>query len=234
MMHSKLVLFIFLFSFSAQAAELKGIWLNREGVKAFKEQRGTDAHNDFAQSLAEMPFSPEAHFNLGATYYGNKEFDKALQEFDQAAALAKKQNKSEAEFVSRFNAGVAAAEAKKVDEALTQYQQALELKKDSIETKTNIELLVQSQSGGQGGDQDQKDKKDQGGQGNKDQKPQQGQQPQEKQPPQQKPQPKPFNSKEMSQQDVNRITEELKRQEEQIRARYQNEKMKSTPNEKDW
>lgn len=229
----KIIFFFVLFiSFSsARAAELKGIWLNKEGVKAYKEQRGTDAYNFFAQSLGEMPFSPEAHFNLGATYFANKEFDKAMKEFDEAAQLAKKTGSADVEFASRFNAGVAAGEAKKVDDALDQFQRALTVKPDSLEVKTNIELLTRSQSGGQGESEDQKDKKDQNGEGKNDQK-QQGQQPNQQ--PNQKPQPKPFNSKEMSQQDVNRIVEELKRQEEQIRAKFQNEKMKSVPNEKDW
>lgn len=215
----------------AKAGELKGIWLNREGVRAFKEERGNDAHNFFAQSLAEIPFSPEAHFNLGTTYFVNKEFEKAKREFEQAANLAKSANNSEAEFASHFNAAVSSAEAKQVDAALDSYQRALALKPDSIEVKTNIELLTRAQSGG-GGEDEKEQKKDEGGEGDKDKKPQpsQGEQQQQKQ----KPQPKPFNSKDMSQQDVNRIVEELKRQEEQIRAKFQNEKMKSAPNEKDW
>lgn len=215
----------------AQAGELKGIWLNREGVRAFSEERGTDAHNYFAQSLAELPFSPEAHFNLGTTYFANKEFEKAQKEFEQAANLAKASKNEEAEFVSHFNAAVSASETKQIDAALDSYQRALAVKPDSVEVKTNIELLVRSQSGGDG--EDNKDqKKDEGGQGDKDQKPKPNQGQQQKQ--QQKPQPKPFDSKDMSQQDVNRIVEELKRQEEQIRAKFQNEKMKSAPNDKDW
>lgn len=223
------IIVILLIAKPVSAGELKGIWLNHEGVRAFKEERGNDSHNYFAQSLAEMPFSPEAHFNLGTTYFINKEFDKAQKEFEQAAQLAKRMNNAEAEFASRFNAAIAASEAKQIDAALESYQRALEVKPDSLEVKTNIELLVRSQSGGEG--QDNKDQQqDKGGQGDQQQK--QPNQPQQNQ--KQKQQPKPFNSKEMSQQDVNRIVEELKRQEEQIRARFQNEKMKSAPNEKDW
>lgn len=214
---------------SAMASELKGIWLNHEGIRAFKEERGSDAHSYFAQSLAELPFSPEAHFNLGSTYFVNKEFDKALKEFDQAAKLAKRSGNKEAEFLSYFNSAISAAENKEVDIALEYYQRALEIKPDSLEVKTNIELLTRSQSGGQD-DKDQK-QKDQGDEGGQDQKQQPNQGPPQQR---QKQQPKPFNSKEMSQQDVNRIVEELKRQEQQIRAKFQNDKMKSVPNERDW
>lgn len=226
-----LVSILFLISSAAGAGELKGIWLNREGVRAFTEERGTDAYNYFAQSLAEIPFSPEAHFNLGTTYYANKEFEKAQKEFEQAADLAKAANNPEAEFLSHFNAAVSSTEEKKIDEALDSYQKALAIKPDSVEVKTNIELLTQSQSGG-GGEDNKDQKQDEGGKGDQQPKPQPNQGDQQKQQP--KPQPKPFDSKEMSQQDVNRIVEELKRQEGQIRAKFQNEKMKSAPNEKDW
>ncbi len=227
-MINRLALFILIsISSVAQAGELKGIWLNREGVRAFTEERGTDAHNYFAQSLAELPFSPEAHFNLGTTYFANKEFEKAQKEFEQAASLAKAAKNDEAEFASQFNAAVSASEAKQIDAALDSYQRALAVKPDSVEVKTNVELLVRSQSGG-GGEDNKDPKQDKDGKGNQEQKPK----PDQAQ--QQKPQPKPFDSKEMSQQDVNRIVEELKRQEEQIRAKFQNEKMKSAPNEKDW
>ena len=225
------VSFLLCVSSVVEAGELKGIWLNREGVRAFKEERGSDAHNYFAQSLAEIPFSPEAHFNLGASYYANKEFEKAQKEFEQAAALANASKNNEAEFASLFNAAVSSSEVKQIDAALDFYQRALAIKPDSVEVKTNIELLTRSQSGG-GGEDNKDQKQDEGGEGNQQQKPQPKQGEQKKQ--QQKSQPKPFDSKEMSQQDVNRIVEELKRQEEQIRAKFQNEKMKSAPKEKDW
>lgn len=228
------VSFIFslmIFCSVAGASELKGIWLNHEGVRAYTEERSNDSYNYFAKSLAEMPFSPEAHFNLGASYFMNKEFEKAQKEFEQAAILAKKAGSPVAEFASHFNAGVAATEAKQVDVALDAYQKALLLQPASVEVKTNIELLTASQSGGDGGEN--KEQKDDGDKGKQEPKP--GEKPNQPQPnQQQKPQPKPFDSKEMSQQDVNRIVEELKRQEEQIRAKFQNEKMKSAPNDKDW
>lgn len=221
---------LILSSVPSEAGELKGIWLNREGVRALKEERASDSYNYFAQSLAEMPFSPEAHFNLGTTYFLNKEFEKAQKQFAEAAELANKNGNQVAEFASHFNAAVAATEAKQTEAALESYQKALNLKPDSIEVKTNIELLTRAQSGGEGGEN--KEPKEDQGEGNQEQKQQQNSgQPNQQQ---QKKQPKPFDSKEMSQQDVNRIVEELKRQEEQIRAKFQGEKIKSAPNDKDW
>lgn len=223
-------IYIILSVSSAQAGQLKGVWLNNEGVSALTQEKATEAYNNFAQSLAEIPFSAEAHFNLGSSYFANKEYDKAIQEFDQAARLAEESGNKEVEFIARFNAGVSASEAKKIDEALDFYQKALDVQPDSLETKTNIELLTRSQSGDGGGGENQQQQENQNGEGQQQQK-----QPKQVNPNQrERQQPKPFNSKEMSPQDVNRIVEELKRQEEQIRAKFQNEKMKSAPNEKDW
>ena len=50
----------------------------------------------------------------------------------------------------------------------------------------------------------------------------------------QKPKPKPFDGKDITQQDVNRILDELKNQEENIRAKMQKQGGKDAPNDKDW
>jgi tetratricopeptide (TPR) repeat protein len=225
----------------AEGSQIKGIWINNDGVRSFKEDRKTEAYSHFAQSLGEIPFSASVHFNLATTYLFNKESEKALQEYEETLKLPMS---PQLKFATLFNSAVAATELKQVDKALSFYQSALELNPESLEVKTNIELLIQSQSGG--GDKD-KDKKDQNKNDPKDQKDQkdpqnkkdQGQKPPEQKPDQkgqdQKPhQPKPFKSDELSQQDVNRIMEEIKRQEEQVRAKYQNEKSTDVPLDKDW
>ena len=126
-------------------------------------------------------------------------------------------------------------------EALDAYQKSLESNPNSIEAKQNIELLVAAGEGegeGDGDDkkpQDGKDKKDQKDQ--KDQKPKDGEGPKPPEPPkgpQGKPTPKPFKSDNLSQQDVGRILEELKQQEDKIREKMQREGAKEAPRDKDW
>lgn len=63
-------------------------------------------------------------------------------------------------FASLFNQGQLLARENKIDEALNKYQEALALNSESIEVKTNIELLMQQKQGGGQGEGDSKDNKD--------------------------------------------------------------------------
>lgn len=226
-----------------QANDLRGIWQNNQGVRKFDGKRSVEAYDRFNDAMVDLPFSPEVHYNLGNSFLTNKEYDKALNEYSQATRFSTGNSKKERDtrFKALFNSAVVLTELKRIDEAIDQYQRALEINPDSIETKTNIELLAQSQSGG-GEGQDQEKKQDQGGD-KKDQKQGQGDQDQEKQQqPQQpqnqgqkpKPSPRPFKSEDLSQQDVNRILEELKRQEDSIREKMNKEGSKDAPKDKDW
>jgi tetratricopeptide (TPR) repeat protein len=221
---------------AALAGEFRGVLKNNEGVKNF-QKKPVEAFDRFSDALVDLPYSGEVHYNLGTTFLQNREFEKALSEYQQAIkhAPSNSARDQEVRFRSLFNSAVVLTELKKTDEALNLYQKALELNPDSVETKTNIELLTQ-QGGGEGeGESDQKNDK---GEQKDDKSKGQGQDEKKQDQPQKienpKPKPRPFKSEELGQQDVKRILEELKRQEEQIRARMQNEQSKDAPPAKDW
>lgn len=233
-----------------EANELRGIWQNNQGVRRHADKRPVEAYDRFNDAMADLPFAPEVHYNLGNSFFDNKEFEKALSEYRQSIKYSgteglskgRKTAVEETRFRALFNSGVTLSELKRYDEAIEAYQQALDIKPDSIETKTNIELLTQMQDGQGGEGQDQKDKnqqdkgdknKDQKGEGDKDKEKDQ-QQPKQNQGQKPKPSPRPFKSEELTQQDVGRILEELKRQEDQIRAKMQREGAKDAPRDKDW
>jgi Ca-activated chloride channel family protein len=238
-MRALLLLFTVLFGLSAQSSELRGVWRNNVGTKKFESKDSVKALDDFTGALMDLPFSGEVHYNLGNAFLRSREYEKALSEFRIALENSKGNSSIEREtrFRALFNSGVAQAELKKTDEALELYQKAIDLKPDSVESKTNIELLTKNGGGGGEGDSDNKDKdqKDK-----KDKKDGQGKDKDQNQPkPDQKVEnphykPKEFKSEELTQQDVKRILEELKRQEEQIRARMNNEQAKDAPVGKDW
>jgi tetratricopeptide (TPR) repeat protein len=218
-------------AFSAQAGELRGIIKNNQGVSRYDKGKPMDAYGFFTDALGDVPFAPEIQFNIGDSFLQMKDLDKAISQFRLAVRLAPGSSAREKEvrFRSLFNIAAVEASQTKIDEALETYQQALEIKPDSIETKTNIELLTSS-DGGQGGkgDKESKDKKDgDDGDGKRDpnkpmsNKPQPGQ-------------PQPFKGKDLSRQDVDRILDELKQQEESIRAKDQREGGKDAPPDKDW
>ncbi|MES2856468.1 MAG: tetratricopeptide repeat protein [Bdellovibrionota bacterium] len=226
--------FVSLLAATANANELSGIRKNNSGVKKFTQEKPVEAFEDFADALAELPFTPEAHFNLGNAFFAMKEPDKAISEFNEAIRLAPgdSERAKDVRFRALFNKASTLAELKKVDEALEVYQQALDILPDSKETKTNIELLTAQGGGGQGESPQEKPKD------GDDKKEGEGDQQQQQQPPKpkegEKPKPKPFKSEELTNQDVNRILDELKRQEEQIRAKMERQNAKDAPPDKDW
>ncbi len=187
-----------------------------------------EAMSESIEALHHQSLMPEIHINLGDFYLLNKDFERAEKEYLTASRLAALN--SEMKFIAFFNAGIAATQLKKVDDALNFYQEALEIKKDSMETKTNIELLTKSQKGGGDGEGDGKPDPKKDGQGDKD-KNDPNRKAQNERP---KNQPEPYKGKEISKENVKKILDELKQQEQQVRAKFENKNNHTSPNEKDW
>lgn len=234
--------------------------LNREGNSGLRGNNYSGAMEKYLEALHYDPFVGPLHLNLGLSFEGLQQAEKALQSYKEAEALAVKEKDFKLVFMARFNQAQLLGKGKKVDEALAVYQKALEIIPSSIEVKTNIELLTQSQQGGKDGQdkQDNQDKQQQGQQGqNKDQKDQkdqkqdqkdqkgqgddqkdqkdqnkQDEKKQVKQSPKYK--PRPFKSEDLSEGDVKKILGELKQQEEKIRAEYNRKEVKEQPRDKDW
>jgi tetratricopeptide (TPR) repeat protein len=190
-------------------------------------QKYEPAQNEMLNALRKSPLEPELHMNLGLAQMGLGQIGKALGSFKMAEELT---NNPELKFVSRFNQAMVLAQDKKINEALEMYQKALELVPSSKEVKTNIELLMQQQSGkggeGENKDQPQDNKDSKDGKNNKEPKDFKNND---------KYKPK-FDSKSLSEGDVKKILEEIKRQEQQIHGNEERQKQnqKDTPNDKDW
>lgn len=214
----------------AHAGEFHGIVKNNEGVSRYDKGKPMDAYGMFMDALGDVPFSPEIQYNIGDTFMQMKDLEKAQSQFKLAIKLANGPSSRDREvrFRSWFNIGAILATLQKTDEALDAYQHALEEKPDSIETKTNMELLTAGGGGGGKGGE----KKDKQGEG-------EGQGDQQKPPDKvtnepQKNQPQPYKGKDLSKQDVDNILDELKQQEESIRAKDQRERGQDAPPDKDW
>ncbi len=210
---------------------IAGIYHNNQSILKISEKMNYEALSENIEALRFLPLAPELHINLGDLYILNKDFERAEKEFGTASRLALLN--LEMKFDAYFNAGVAASQLKKVDPALAFYQESLEVKPDSIEAKTNIELLVQQQGGkgdGAGDPDSSKDDKkdDKGKQGNRNDPNQKVQ----NEPP--KNQPQPYKGKEISKENVNKILDELKQQEQNVRAKFENRNVHNSKNEKDW
>jgi len=213
---------------------LLGIYHNNKSVFHLSKKMNYEALGEAIEALRYLPFASELHLNLGDLYLLNKDFEKAQKEFLTSARSAAHAHNDQMKFHAFFNAAIAATELKHIDEALSLYQDCLDIQKDSLETKTNIELLIQSQSGGGKGEgggksdanQDQKDDKDNKSDRNDPNKKFQNEAP--------KNQPQPYKGKEISKENVNKILDELKQQEQNIRAKFENRNNHHPQNEKDW
>lgn len=206
----------------------------------------------------------ELDSNLGVVFNLLSKNDESEKSFDEALKVVPGQFKNEADrkqalFAIHFNRGVFFQSQKKVDQALKDYQAALDVNPTSMETKTNIELLIQKQKedeqkkDGQKG-QDGQDKKDGQGQDEKPQDKDGDKKDEEKEGPEKeqkkkesqgkdrkqntKYQPRPFKGDQLSEGDVKKILGELSQQDKKIRAQFdKKEKQESGregKNEKDW
>lgn len=229
-------IFAITFSLAAMADQsISGLQHNNKAIEHLENENLNMAEQSLLMAMAEDPNSPIPHMNLGLIYELGKNFEKAIKEYE--LVLRYTNLPDELKFAAHFNAGNAAAQNEDIDKALTHYQAALAVQPDSVETKTNIELLFKGGSGkGKGKNKNKnKNKNDKGeGEGESDQQEQpqnQGQNEQEQ--PEKKEKPK-FNSENLTKEDVRKILEELKNQEQRIRALDYGAKSKEKSPEKDW
>jgi Ca-activated chloride channel family protein len=234
-MKMKALLLIGILPFAASAATVQSALRNSEGVIKFNAKSYYPAYQTFLKALESDPLNPALHLNLARTLEANEEYDKSELAYRSALQLLPKD--SPLRFQALFNLGGVLGKQKKIDEALAAYQAALDLVPESKEVKTNIELLWQGGGDG-GGDDKNKDQKDQKG---KDKKPDQGEgdKKDQKQQPQepdkdQKQKPHPFQSQDLTPQDVQKILDEIKNQEQSIRAQEYERNAKEAPRGKDW
>lgn len=216
------------------AAQAKSDAEKQEKPKAESSIAVRENYQRILGALNRDPRNPILRFNLAQVFESNREEDKALSEYRLAAEYAKEQNLKSAEFFSLVNAARMAAKQKNIPLALNLYQKALSLNSESVEVRTNIELLWQGQQGSGESSEDQKEGKESQDQDGKKPKEKDGKGQEPKVPKKEKPQPKPFQSKELTPQDVRKILDELKNQEQGIRAKEYDGKSEDSANEKDW
>jgi len=177
---SYLLIFILL-SGCERVMDGRAWWANRQAASELKQQKWGQARSSLIEGLSYEPFLSPLHLNLGYAFESEEQKENALAAYQEALRLA---GSPEEKFVASFNLAQLYGKAKNYDLALENYQRALEIRPDSLEVKTNIELLIQQQQqdqqSGEGESQQQQQdqnqqqqQKNQGqGQGQDQQKPQ--------------------------------------------------------------
>ncbi len=216
-----LVLLGFWASF-ARATTLNSFLKNRDGVKELKNKSLYPAQQKFMKALEDDPLNPRVQMNLARTFEEAEDFEKAEKTYRSVLQLLPAD--SSLRFEALFNRAGVLGKLKRFDDALASYQEALAMDPDSIEVKTNIELMWQG--GGGGGEGDPKDDQDQDGKGQGNRR--DGD-------PTNKGSEKPkYRSDQVSPEDVKRILDEIKNQEQNIRAQEYDRAGKESPNARDW
>lgn len=209
----------------------------RDGNRAYKDNKFTDAEVDYRKALEKNKDLHEGTFDLGDALYKQDRFDEAAEQY-RAAAAKNLDNDSKAKTL--YNLGNALLKGKKLPESINAYEQSLKLSPSDEDTKYNLEYakaLLKQQQQQQNQQQNQKQNKDQ--QKNKQQQNQQQQQGQNKQDQQkqnQQEQQKQAQQKkqQISKQDAERILEALKNDEKNVQKKLQKKVPARVRIEKDW
>ncbi len=221
---------------------LSSLYYDYKARSALKDKNPEIALEYELKILEHDPLSIQTHSNLGIIFDSLQKKDESGQSFDLALNLLeryKDQLYPGDIFQIYYNLGLRYHQAKETEKALEFYQKALDVNPASIETKHNIELLIQQQQGG-GGD-GKSDKKDQDGKGeNKD--PNDGEDKEKNKDKEQekdrqqtsKYKPRPFKGEQLSEADVKKILGELSQQDKKIRANYNKKDRKEDKNAKNW
>jgi Ca-activated chloride channel homolog len=227
-MKSRLLLFLLMYSqVSLATTNVVDIWKNNQAVDHIQKKQVLEAHEDFLQLLSKEPFHPIYQFNLATSFFATEDLDKSIKMYNELKKLDPLP--PTVSFALYYNLGVLYGLSKDIDKALENYQKALEFNPDSKEVKTNIELLFKGGKGGGKGDKQDKEQKEKG-----DKEDEQQKEPQEFSNKNQNQQPDQFNGKDMSKNDVNKILDELKKQEQKIRAQHERKGNKEADHEKAW
>lgn len=207
----------------AGATTLDSYMRNREATAKFEEKSYNAAYKGYVGALEDDPLNAAVQLNIARTLEAGEDYEKAEKAYLSALQLLPEN--SQPRYQALFNLGNVRAKLKRIPDALEAYQAALAINEESKEVKTNIELLWQGGGGGGEGDQESQDQNDQKGQGKND-KPQEGPE---------KPQKQKFQSKELTPDDVKKILDEIKNQEQNIRAQENDKGQKTgTRGGKDW
>jgi len=254
--------------FQSPRAPLDAYLENEKGLKAYSEGKMEEAQKSFGAAQARDPSLPELEFNQGIVQLKKGELEQAIQSFSNAAMLSQdkgdgsdktaKKNKS-LMGKSLYNLGNAQVKKGDLSGAVRSYIGAIHAAretKDPVleqEAKKNLQLLLsEKQKQQQKQEQEQKDQQQQKEDQQQQQKDQQQQQQKDQQQQAQKTESssqekvykntsqEKFKSKNMSQEDAERVMTELASKEQQlqiqekVQEKFKAQHVKPQASPKDW
>ena len=165
---------------SAQKEVRKNI---RKGNKEYNAQKYSDASSFYGKAVEENPTSQEANYNLGNTFYKQKDWDRAIEFYSNSNALEEEEPLNVS--AGMHNIGNAMLRKKELNEAMEAYKMALRLNPQDDETRYNlavVQKMIQDEEQQQDDGEDDQEQDQQQEQQQDQQESPQNQQDQEKRP----------------------------------------------------
>ncbi|MCB0394604.1 MAG: hypothetical protein KDD25_08590, partial [Bdellovibrionales bacterium] len=130
-----------------QGLGVSAVFKTKDAIASFSDKKFSESLMKFTELSVENPDIPLLTFNLASGFVGAEQVDQAVKEYERLFTTAQTQD---LKYLAAFNLGVLEAarmspERPSAETSLKWYQKALEFRPDSIETKNNIELLIQQQ-----------------------------------------------------------------------------------------
>ena len=125
---------------------LEALDANKKAVEKMRKEDYAGAERELIKEVGKGPTRPELLYNLGLSLEGQGLKDKARQAYDQvqkSSVGSSDSSTQNAKFRAKFNSAEMAHKEGHREEALKGYLEALQENPESIEAKTNIELLAQ-------------------------------------------------------------------------------------------
>lgn len=214
----------------------KGEFENNQGVSKLKSEDFIGAHDDFLQALVFKPESMDLRYNLAFSLIPAERLKDSLHELEQIQ-VGMSENDTEFYFKTNFAQAFIYSLLGDIDVALEHYQNCLKIMPDSKQVKTNIELLFAGSGKGKGkggkkgkdkGDPEKSEKDNSSGDDDDEQSgDKEDQDPQGRD-------DSSLEKKNLSKEELERIMDELKRQEKKIRLKGAESKEKTSNGGKPW
>ena len=112
---------------------------NKQGIKAFNEQKFEESVDHFTEALVESPETPELKFNRGTALSALGKTEEAAGELLSSASRFENKEQSAA---AHYNAGNAFLAANNVEAAIQEYKQAVKLDQVPEDIRHNLELAL--------------------------------------------------------------------------------------------
>lgn len=112
---------------------------NKQGIKAFNEQKYDESVEHFTEALVESPDTPELKFNRGTALSAAGKNEEAVGELKSSAARFENNEQSAA---AHYNAGNALLASNNIEAAIQEYKQAVKLDQVPEDIRHNLELAL--------------------------------------------------------------------------------------------